>query len=242
MKIRFSILFFIVLSFFSFCYGQTPQSGIAVVRIFVLPQDAVIKIDSLRINKNDTTLLLRPGTYKVRIWAPFKEFYESTINISGDTTILLKKVLTPDLEYVDYKKKLKEYKNTKFQRIGFPVIFSMASAGGAFVMNNMAEKFYEQALKDKQNYQMAFYQDDINSYREEYLEHRKKYYYSKTGVILLGVSSGIFLAASIRNMIKYFKNDYPKPEYKVKNLLSRVDFGIKPNTENAFEGYTILKF
>lgn len=237
---RFQIAFWLAVFISRDSFPQ--QQGIAVIRFLVSPKNAVVKIDSLRILKTDTTLILPLGSHNIKIWAPKKELFETTLKIEKDTTMVFSKILGPDPEYVDYKNKLSEYKRKKFKGLALAPVSSIGFLlFGAFAKNK-SDDYLSASETDKLNYEIAWKQSEIDLYKEQYEADRKNYKIWLGARSVCLVTSVGFMAIFIKNAVKYGMKRVAKPQYESKILLSRVDLGIMPWVDNSFKGYIAIKF
>jgi hypothetical protein len=174
LRLKFTLALTVLLSFSSLLFAQ--RGGI--VKIYTIPQDAIIKIDSSKYISGNP-IELKSGTHDIKIWSPTRKLVTKTVTISEGFYKTLSVKLPPSKDFKTYRRKLHYYNASRFGlRFGPMIVYGIL--GGVKMIENSslnkdADKYEAQTLKNKELYETSFWTDDIAENKAEFNLSKQKY-------------------------------------------------------------------
>jgi hypothetical protein len=219
--------FFLLFGFLFFSTLAFSQQG-GVLKVYTIPQDAVIKIDSLKFTSG-SSIKLDSGIYDIKIWAPDRELVTKTIKISDGFYKTISVELSVTREYKDYRRKLHYYNFSRFSlRYGPPIVYGVWSISKLIqnkALNEKADNYRRQALVSKAAYENSFWWFDFSINRSNFDMNKEKY-----GDAINSINRNrnfILIGAGATAVVTYFswkkRKKLIKPEYEKDLKFSRLD-------------------
>ena len=212
-----------------FCQITNSQSK-GQFKIITNPTKAIIRADTMLL-KSNVTYSLDTGLVQLRMWYPKRRYYEKNVRIVEDSSIVMYKTLTFEEDYINYRNDLKRYKLKRFALRYIPVpLFAIASITGFNNIKSLKEDVdynYQTALKAEKDYYNSYFPDDIQENRNIFETSKSNYDTSlkKLNRTKLTTYGTVAAGAVISWYLIRVSNRMKEPQYKEKNLLSKIDLG-----------------
>ncbi len=227
-----TILLFLFVSFTAILQAQNPEErGFVRLRIYGLYKP-LCRLDTAKLNTNDTLLSLSPGVHRVRIWEPTLTLIDSSINIKANDTVKYSFMVQQERAFVVYRYNYRNYRSVRNRRLFFsPILVAMTVGLGMYIEQVPVERQYNNALHAKDVYSRSGSQANLDKQKGDFEMYKKKYDNYKKLEYGIYAAAGVLAINYVRILIKQKK--VPIPVYKQQDtLLSKVDFNIYPSVGN----------
>jgi hypothetical protein len=199
-----------------------------VLKVYTIPQEAIIKIDSSKYISGDA-IDLKSGSYEVKIWAPTRKLVTKTVVIGEGFYKTLSVKLPASKEFNVYRRKLHYYNASRFGlRFGPMLVYGIMS-GSKLIQNSNynkdADRYEKAANTSSRLYETSFWSADIAENKANFYANKEKY---SDAVEKINKNNKFILygagATVVVNFITWkLSNKLKRPEFKEDAKLARLD-------------------
>lgn len=209
------LLFFISISAFS-----QLDTGQVNFTLYPVIGDSYVKINDSLYNKLKARLPV--GEYEITLWAPNYLPVDTSLTIYRDSVVYMRKVLSPNPEYITYRNELKDYK----KKVTIPKIINYSTSSfltiGTIGSYFNARNKWNNAIEAHNQYERSL-GDVVLENKQIYEDKRDKYKRSRKTTFILGgasiVSWGVtyFLVKKLNKRAKPINHPAP-PVFEISSI------------------------
>jgi hypothetical protein len=219
------------LTLFILAIGMLPMlrsQNLGQIGFRIMPQNAIVKFDSVKVERYGAVLEAPTGTYRLRMWAPKHALVDTSVTLIADSLIVIQRLLADSPDWIQFKRDLSNYDNAK-ARPWFFLGGSVVSAGVLAITQKVVFSPQEQehltiarGLQDDWMQSTTPARDEevraaLKTARADYLKFSTVRW--GTGIALGGASLFCFWK-TFRGLVKFGKME--KPVWEETPLLSQI--------------------